>query len=470
MKQIYIIGQYQLVRFLRNKLMVSSLLFFFILCIFSLFYGKKFVEKQEKVIYPIDTLNQKRDIETKALLSELEDSVLTEKQQYFALTLAQRKGNTAIYRPTAFSSFSIGQKDNYPYYKKISFGNNVYDVEVSEIQNPDKLQVGNFDLSFMFIYLAPLLIIALGYNALSGEEDNNTIRLLKMQVSESKIIAGKLLFLFAILTIAATVASFTGFYLNDMNIHEHGSKLIVWLLISYSYFFFWIGIVAFVISFKANSSINALVLGSIWIISLLLVPSIVHREVTSSKDNQLVDILLNKRGDGVNILEIPKEKLVDTMYTMSHPYAIDLDSSVSTQIIQLAAGTEIRTRENNSLGRAIVDKQQKEYEKAEGFNIINPGYTIQNAYNRLAGTEIENYHDYLLAAEEYQTRMRYLIYDYMFRPRKFTLADYEAFPVFTYQQLQFTWKACIQALSPIYLLSLLLYVGSGLVIWRQVKD
>lgn len=469
MKAVYIIGRYQLIRFLRNKVMVVSLWVFVILSIFSLFYGKSFVDKQEAVIYPIDTLTTSRVSAARHEVLQYQDSSFSENRNvHLAFQVVNSRENMAIYRPSAFASFSIGQKDNYPYYNRLGFSYNAYDIDVSEIQNPDKLQAGNFDLSFIFIYLTPLFIIAMGYHTLSGEEDNQTYRLLKMEVNDAGIMAGKLLFLFMVVVVATTLVSILGFCINGMNLRDHGGRLVLWLVISVSYFIFWIGVVTFVISFKANSSVNALVLGGVWIVSLLLIPSVIHSQVTSGQEDQLVDILLNNRGDGDNLYEIPEEQMVDSLYTVSHPYSLNLDSNMSMQRLRYIAVTELSARRKNAMGRNIMAAQRREYEAGKAYNIINPAYVIQHAYNRLAETEIENYHNYLLAAEEYQTKIRYKIYNYQLRPGKFTMADYDQFPVFSVSQPPFTVRSCLRALSPLYGLSILLYVGGALVVgwWR----
>lgn len=467
MKHIYIIAHYQLIKFFRNRLMVLSLLFFFTLSIFSLYYGKSFVSKQETVIHPIDSLMHQSNLLGRDIFLKYQGSALTEKKIRQINIALNNKGATAIYRPSAFSSYSIGQKDNYPYYTNVGIRDNIYNMEVSEIQNPDKLQAGNFDLSFIFIYLAPLFIISMGYNVLSSEEENQTIWLLTMQVSVYTIMWGKLLFLFLLLVIASTLVSITGFFINGMDIETNGSQLLVWLLISYSYFLFWIFIVAFITSFKANSSINALILGSLWVISLLLAPTIVHREVSSNQDKRLVDLLLYKRGDGGSVKSIPTSQLIDSVYKLSHPYPLNINSSTSIENLRYIWMNEIRARRNNSIGKSILEAQQQEYEQIQSWNIINPGYTVQNAYNRLAETELENYHNYLRAVEAYQTKKRYFIYNYNLNPQQFTLSDYEEFPAFKYKQPPFTLRDCLKALQSLYLLSFLLCIGSILIMHKQ---
>jgi ABC-2 type transport system permease protein len=51
----------------------------------------------------------------------------------------------------------------------------------SDIRNPFQLMMGNFDLSFVILYLFPLVIISLCYNLYSEEKENGTWALLKTQ-------------------------------------------------------------------------------------------------------------------------------------------------------------------------------------------------------------------------------------------------------------------------------------------------
>src|SRR5246127_3184980 len=95
--------------------------------------------------------------------------------------------------PLQLSPLSIGQSDVLPYYFKITTASKESVLTSNEIENPHRLLHGRFDLSFVIIYLFPLLIIALSYNAISSEQEQGTLALMLSQpVALWTFMAGKI--------------------------------------------------------------------------------------------------------------------------------------------------------------------------------------------------------------------------------------------------------------------------------------
>src|SRR4030095_593469 len=90
------------------------------------------------------------------------------------------------------SALSVGQSDLYPYYFKVSRQSKQTFVTNDEIENPTNLLAGRFDLSFVIIYLLPLLILALSYNLISAEREQGTLAMMMSQpVALRSFVAGK---------------------------------------------------------------------------------------------------------------------------------------------------------------------------------------------------------------------------------------------------------------------------------------
>ena len=62
--------------------------------------------------------------------------------------------------PSPMMVFSLGQSEQYGYYKRVTNWSSVYDSDLAEeIANPERLAIGTLDFNFVFIYLTPILII-----------------------------------------------------------------------------------------------------------------------------------------------------------------------------------------------------------------------------------------------------------------------------------------------------------------------
>lgn len=83
----------------------------------------------------------------------------------------------------------------------------------TDLVNPMRLHVGNLDVSFLIIFLFPLVIIALIFNVLSEEEEKGTWKMITIQGQSSfnfllKKLAIRVCFVFAVLGLLFLVTKF----------------------------------------------------------------------------------------------------------------------------------------------------------------------------------------------------------------------------------------------------------------------
>src|SRR5690606_35002587 len=96
-------------------------------------------------------------------------------------TLGSSSGRQAILHNIPMAPLAIGQSDMMANYYRIGTGSKVEFMYDSEIESPWNLLSGHFDLSFVIVFLLPLLIFALTFNMLSAERENGTERMLLSQ-------------------------------------------------------------------------------------------------------------------------------------------------------------------------------------------------------------------------------------------------------------------------------------------------
>lgn len=475
MSSCFVTWKYQGILLLRNRSLLAGLLFLFIAGLYGARYGKHFVTEQKKVIYSVDTLEERSRQQVLQLLNETDTAKLTQEQlfpgwEYYQSAIAGSK--TVVYRPSAFAALSIGQKDNYPYYHEITSGwypADFYSAASTDIQNPVKLLTGNFDLAFVIIYLVPLVIIAMGYNALSSERENNTFTLLRVQTSVSALLHQKLIFQATLLILVSIIMNACAFWITGLSVTGNAQQVAAWLFITTVYIGFWYSIVYLVASLQLPSSTNALLLGGLWIVLLLLLPSTIHKIVSTSHEKELVQGVLNQRGDLPTARDLDPGQLKDSFNRLQHPYTIypmNDTGEAAQYFYKTLMVNELQVRHNNALGRKVVMSQQNEYKKALNLNWINPVFAIQNAFNQVAATEINNYHDYLAAAEEYQTQRRYFLYQYSMQKKAFGAKDFEKLPLFTFENKMIGPKESISLLLPVLFCSVLL-IAAGLLQKRR---
>lgn len=464
--------KYQAILLLRNRLMLSGLLFLFVAGLFSANYGKHFVEQQQKMIYSVDTLQQRSEEYAFKGVQRNDTSAMTKEAleryhkagKYYQSGIAGKK--TAVYRPGPFTSLAIGQKDNFPFYHDVSSyaKETIYSATPTDITNPVKLLAGNFDLSFVIIYLFPLFIIALGYNALSGEKETNTFTLLRVQGNIKSIVRNKLIFQAVVLIALSVIVNLSAFGTNGIFTAANLCQMFTWIMVTAIYIIFWFSVVFFVVTFNKTSSTNALILGGLWIALLLVVPSIVHKNVSDPHGRELAQTMFNSRGDVPGARDMDAARLVDSFHRLQHPYVLPPMTDTGKAARYFYEGlmrSEIQARIDNDLGRMVVASQAKEYERTIRLNWLNPVFAVQNVFNQLGNSEINNYHQYLAAAESYQTKLRYHLNSHSIAAKPFLLQDLRKVPEFDFLHPETGPSRAIAMLLPVIILAgVLLILGS----------
>src|SRR5690606_31364753 len=125
-------------------------------------------------------------------------------------------GETIIWHPSSISPLAIGQKDQYPFYHRLEPYSDIYNETSAIVRNPQTVQVGNFDLSFVFVYLFPLLIIAMGYNIASSERENGTFILLSVHSDPKKVLRYKMTFRIVVVLGLGLLLNVIAFAMLDM--------------------------------------------------------------------------------------------------------------------------------------------------------------------------------------------------------------------------------------------------------------
>lgn len=453
MNQNLIIWKYQARMLLRNKQLLIGVFILVAASLFGVGYGKHFVQQQNSVIYSVDTLAKRNHQKT------LEAYQSAKVSPGFFLYASE----IAFYHPSPLASLAIGQKDNYPFYHNTGMVNNVYGVTTTDIQNPIKLLVGNFDLSYVFLYLFPLFIIVFGYNVLAEEREKGTLTLLKIQGNAANVLLHKLAFRLVFMLLLSLIINLLAFNINGISWKESGVQMISWILITMLYIFFWFSIVYFVVSINQSGAISALLLSGAWILFLILIPSIIHRNHSSPQEKEQVQSIFNSRGDYQRAYKLDSTTLVDSFSKLKHPYSLPSvpDTGKLAKFYRTAMAQEVQVRHDNNISKRPVLQQANEYENVLAWNWLNPVFATQNAYNQVAQTEINNYHNYLEAVEKHQTKKRYFINNLLLSGKPFNVADAKSIPRFSYKARVTEVTRVLGYLLPLLLMSLLLIMAGS---------
>lgn len=191
-------------------------------------------------------------------------------------------GRQTVLPSAALAPIAIGQSDMMPNYYRIGTRSKVEFMYDSEIESPWNLLSGHFDLSFVIVFLLPLLIFALSFNLLSAERESGTERMLLSQpLGLGTLALGKLIpRAVPLLTVAALLpVMLLLLFRPEARALPAAGLLLGWAAIVGLYGLFWFALAFAVNCLRRSSSANALMLIAGWTVLVLVVPVLLNLAV-----------------------------------------------------------------------------------------------------------------------------------------------------------------------------------------------
>jgi ABC-2 type transport system permease protein len=386
--------------FSRNKFKVLAFILFLLAGIYAIYNGISLQQKQQLEIKNIEQQALKDKQKVIAWFDEgkkgPEDRPWIDiNEPYWAL------GNTPVFvfkKPSPLLPLSIGQTEQYGYYKSITIRSSAYDQDmVEEIANPERLINGNIDFLFVLIFLMPLLLIILVYNLNGLEKDLSFDKLVSVQTGNKL----KWLFIrlsFYILTTFLSMAIFIMLLaVNREAFSTHSTELSSFLKVTVLYFIFWTFILYIIISNSNGSSSQAFRMISIWLILCVLIPGAIHQYASMKYPaNYMTNYLDASRKEANEIYELSPDTLAKELLIL-YPELKNTKYGKDTIIDESIVGNSISALLNSMNKKAItnIEDQNEQKNKLIEFSYwFNPVSLFQNQLNRITSTDYYAYHAY----------------------------------------------------------------------------
>jgi ABC-2 type transport system permease protein len=436
MKTLILIGAREWKLLSRNYGQLIIIAVFLCCALYAIHYGNAVIDGQEHTVRHIRVQNAQ---EQQTLVKGLEADTTTaggmaawEKAAYpskvrFFLT------HYAIDEPAPFARLSIGQRDVNTYYLPLNAQNLYLQLFRSEIANPRKLLAGNFDLSFVIIYMLPLLIISCCYGLLSDEQERGTLSLLRIQpVPLHHIILYKGLFWFGITAALLLFMSVIAFTWSSIPLNATAS-MGWWLLITGSYAACWFALLLLINSFGRSSAFNALCSLGVWLVFLVVIPALLNLGFTNESEadpTKLTDHIRRQQGLGESKQE--KREVLERFYS-HYPQYKPTDTAAAARFLDFQAYSAYVTL-SDAAAKPMVDAYYQNvwdrYRKITAWHVINPAVNTQNMLNRLAHSGLEDAFAFRQSITVFHRQLCHFCFQPLFAGRLMTRADFTHIPAF----------------------------------------
>jgi ABC-2 type transport system permease protein len=343
-------------------------------------------------------------------------------------------GSYAVLMPKPLAVVSTGQSDIEPFYTKVSVVSKNAGSDNANFENPFNVANGQFDLSFVLVFILPLLVIAFSYNILSSEREQGTLRLLlSMPLYLHRWLFAKLIFriLFVITTVwALLLIAFLFFGVAVAN-----ADIVGLLIVTALYILFWFSVAYFVNLLNYSSAVNALMLLGAWLLFVLIVPSVANMAATSIHPvPSRVEYVIAQRDSKLEA-EKNKEKLLAAFYANNLQFERKADSERGWK--ENFRETFAANAYSDSLMQVVEDDYQSRLENqqafANGFQFISPAVLMQNALNEIAGTGTADYKAFKQNVNSFHEEWSGYFMGKFYNDENLATTDFAKFPVYAQQ-------------------------------------
>jgi ABC-2 type transport system permease protein len=405
----------------RSKLAVSALILLLFLSTLAVLCGVREVARQGQTIDKLAGLQQ-LDLGAQA-------------RKY---TNGGNAGSAAYYTfhstwdaPSPMSFLALGLRDAAPYVLRVRALALQAQLHEGESFNPELALAGRFDFAFVLVYLAPLFLIALLYDLISGERRSGRLATLMAMPGAGRILwlqrAGlRTTMVFGCLVLPVLAgASING---------TPTAAIAGALLVTAAYLAFWCGLALIVATRGASCAFNAMALMGCWALLTLILPTLANAAVARAMPvHQGVNLMLGQRQAVHGAWDLPPDATMEKFFR-THPewrntaplpsgfhwkwyYAFQQlgDESVAKQVTDYREGLLARQRWTARLGWLL------------------PGVGVQAALHRQAGTDLQAQLEYQDRIAEFHERLRAFYYPYLFNELTFGAQDFDAQPRFSPQ-------------------------------------
>lgn len=439
-------------QFIRSRVAIAGLSFLLLAGITSIFIGRSFIAKQQRSIATTEAYQQQH----------IQRTVQFAGKDMGLLLYYLRFGYVNKLQP--LNGLSIGQRDVNLGIQQVSIRTLEEKKYDTDLVNPASLVFGNFDFSFVLIYLFPLFIIAFCYNILSGEKEEGTWRLLNVQCPNAKkIILQKLqvrfLFVLAVLFLLYIIAAIV--------LHIPVDKPFFALLAaSTGYLLFWFALCGWIISWHKNSNVNAASLLSSWLLLTIMIPAIVNNFIiTRYPVPEALHTAVANRDGYHKKWDEPKEPTMQKFYAhypqFAHYGVPGKEFSWPWYYAMQQMGDDEAKQYSNAMRNKLLQRERTS--NAAGYFL--PSVHMQLQLNKLACSGLGNQLAFLDSLTAFHEKKRLYFYPKIFEETPVNEEDWTMHQVeFFSEETSINWP---QLLLPFFIATTLL---AGLMLFNFRKQ
>jgi ABC-2 type transport system permease protein len=326
---------------------------------------------------------------------------------------------------------AVGQTDLYP----TAFAGPEFD-EVSALGNPLKLVRGHLDLSFIAVYLLPLVIIGLSFDVVATERDTGIFQLTLAQgVRAGTILLAKMATVAGVV-IGTTAAAFAIDVAFARPSGEMMERVVLGGFAILVYGLFWIIVSLAINALGRSATENLLMLAAAWLGLVVLLPFAIDRIASLTHPVPPISTLIDANRAAPDTVPTADPRLVKAFLAHHPEVQADGLSDLGRLYLNRAARREELERLDGREHEKWEEALRAQETLANRLAAFTPAASLTHSLIELAGTGRERYLDFLNQKRDFEHQ-----YEAFFFPRRLALpdsvfhgADYAQIPTMEYRE------------------------------------
>jgi len=347
-----------------------------------------------------------------------------------AMYVGRGAGATVAYLPDSSLSFiTAGVSSLYPPAIKVSAASRESFLLADELDNPLRLQSGDFDFAFFLAVVYPLFLIAISYDLISSERERGTLSMIR-----STSVPPSLIFLCKLLIRCGSLAGWTmltvGIYslcLRDLLVSTEGWTHFLWLLVVIVvYTWFLSGGIFFLNCFGFNSTWNAMALVLAWFCLVVLWPMLATSVAeTLFPAPSRFELLSAARAAAIETEQEEKER-ADTYQEERPRVNAELDERTRRTLLVTLASSQRVNR--------VLNDHQERLQTQRGcihwLAYLGPSMLVGESVATLSGNDHARWDGFVHRVGHFHEKWQAFFTDRSARNLPLRPSDYEQFPRF----------------------------------------
>ena len=428
--------KYELKSLLRSRWLLLLSLILLVVVLFAGYNGKEKVSKRIQELEKVVLEANDKDAAMVKVLDSLERglqvSVSPRMMPNMPMNVAYNYPRVAAIPAEPLTFIATGQSDLFTHFIKPSAYGDSFTLDYSELANPIQLLFGSFDLSFVIIYILPLIIIAFSYNILSEEKEYGSLKLLASQpISIYQWILQKTALRFFWLTLITLVVITITLLLFGFDFSANFFQFFQLLSLVFAYILFWFTIVLLVNLVVNNSAKNAVSLLAIWVFVILIIPAVVGQLANSFYPIPSRTKMISEVRELKEELSSKQDKILDN-FLRDHPEYASKEGNYSFWHKYIAS-QELVEEELKPLINSYEDQLTKQQDWVRLWQYSSPAILMQQSFNNLAHTSTSHYQSYRNQVALFSKEWRNFFKPLLYGNKNFTSNSYKELPSFNYK-------------------------------------